>query len=545
MDTDRRTVALLLTGAAYLALSTPARGRPPGVSSALSEQPWARWDDHDRPRRGGVFRTAAPRYIGMLNPNRWPVLDWNSLGYIHEKLLLTGEDYRPSIAWLAESLVAEDAKTTLITLRAGARFHDGTPMTADSLKQQLAWIQDADSQAWSRPMISALAAVEVVGPLQLRVRFSHPWAAFPGLMSTVPGYVLSSAALRADARKFETRQPAGTGPFLVDEVSPGNFLKLKRNPHWWFAKAVGRPDMPYFDGIHIAVIPEPGVRLANFRAGQLDGLSLDKSQYLLLKDDKRVAVFVTPSPNTAALRFNSARGPCSDLRVRQAVSHAIDRRALIAGTEYGLGRPASGLFPHEHWARNPKLQPVPFDPRRSRELLARAGFEKGLGLTGFLLNDTVSALRAEAIQRMLQQVGITWKVELLTPVAATARLEQGHWDLGPGGWSFIHDPDPVVTSLYHPSGALSAGRENNPALVRLIESARKELDPERRRRLYHELETLITEGCYDVWLWYEETAVAYHHYVKGYDHIAARKYKEVYLRSHPMWFVDGKPGRVA
>jgi ABC-type transport system substrate-binding protein len=76
-------------------------------------------------------------------------------------------------------------------------------------------------------------------------------------MANVPGYVLSAQALQADAEKYDS-QPQGTGPYMLEEASPGNFLKLKRNPNWWFAKASGHPDMPYFDGVHVSVISRPG-----------------------------------------------------------------------------------------------------------------------------------------------------------------------------------------------------------------------------------------------------------------------------------------------
>ena len=82
-----------------------------------------------------------------------------------------------------------------------------------------------------------------------------------------------TTALAAGAKDLDNN-PVGTGPFMLDEASPGNFLKLKRNPNWWFAKFIGRPDMPYFDGIKNTVIPDPSVRLANLRAGKLDSMAM-------------------------------------------------------------------------------------------------------------------------------------------------------------------------------------------------------------------------------------------------------------------------------
>ena len=82
---------------------------------------------------------------------------------------------------------------------------------------------------------------------------------------------------------------------MFEEGSPGNYLKLKRNPNWWFGKFIGNPDMPYFDGLHVSIIPDPSVRLANLRAGKLDNMAIDPSQYPMIKNDKSLNVYVYPA----------------------------------------------------------------------------------------------------------------------------------------------------------------------------------------------------------------------------------------------------------
>lgn len=535
---DRRDALSALFGIACMALVPSARA---AMASALGDQPWAVYNDKETPVRGGVYRLAWPTYIGMLNPNHWPVTDWVTMGNIHEKLLITDGSYRPVVPWLAESVVREGPTQVLLSLRDGVRFHDGTPLTAEGLRDQIAWLTKPDSTAWSKSMLDNLAGVEVVGPRQLRWTFKKPWGNFEGVIANVPGYALSMTALAQDEKTFDVA-PSGVGAYIVEEARPGNHLKLKRNPDWWFAKAIGRPDMPYFDGIHISVIPDPGVRLANFRAGRLDALVLDKSQYPMLKNDKRIQVHVQPEPTTAGLRFNSAQGVFTDVRLRKAVAHAIDRRALIAGTQHGVGRPAAGLYPDDHWAANPDLQAPEYNPELAKRLLAEAGHANGLSITGYYGNSQSQQTVAEAIKGMLAKVGITWQVELLAPVAATQRLREGRFDLAQGGWGFIYDPDLAATGLYHPSGAFSGGRQKDEQLVALIEAARNELDLDKRAAAYRDIGRHVGEQCLDVWLWWEEVATAYQPYVRGYDAVQHRRDKEVYVRSHHLWFAKGKPG---
>lgn len=543
MDAERREALQWLSALAGLALLPDAGDAQAQSLPSIADQPWAKLNPGDKPVRGGIYRIAGPLFVGNMNPHRWPVNDWIAITYMHDKLMITDGTYRPTVPFMAESVVREGANAVVMTLRAGITFHDGTPLDAEAVKHTIDWIRTPANAAWSVSMLPGLDAVEVLEPLKLRWKFKDAWAAFEGVASNVPGYIMSPTALKKDPKRFETVEPKGTGAFMVDEASPGNYLKLKRNPNWWLAKALKR-DVPYFDGIHISVIPDPAVRLANFRSGRLDALGLDKPQYPLLKDDKNVVVHVFPQNHAVAYRFNSAKGPCTDLRVRRAISHAIDRKALIAGTQHGLGRIASGLYPSDHWAHNPELKPIEFNPKLSRELLAQAGFEKGLTLRGYVVNVTASVAVAEAVKNMLAQVGVTWQVEALAPVAATERLKSGDFDLAAGGWLFIFDPDLAMTGLYHPSGAFGHGRAADPTLVADIESARNETAPEVRKAKYRLLDKRIADAYLDCYLWWEESATAYQKWVKGWDNETFKVHREAWFATHPLWFAEGKPGKL-
>ena len=537
-DPDRRAFILGFVATALGAAVLP--GSALAVGGAIRDQPWAKWDySKDKPARGGYLRTAAAQYIGKMNPNHWPVLDWIAMGYFHERLLVTDGEYNPTVPWLAEQVSFEDPKTVLMRLREGITFHDGSSFDAEAVKYQIDWIREPKSSAWTAAWLAQLDSVEVVDARTLRWRFKGPWAAFVGVMANVPGYALSAKALREDADKYDS-QPQGTGPYVLEEASPGNFLKVKRNPNWWFAKASGNPDMPYFDGIHIAVIPDPAVRLANLRAGKLDVLVLDKAQYPPLRNDPAFNIWRLPGNHVTALRFNTTKGVFQDIRLRKAVSHAIDRKALIAGTQFGLARLASCMFPSDHWCHNPELQPVAYDPELSRKLLAEAGHAKGLTIRGYYPNTAAAQTVAEAVKNMLGKVGITWDVELLAPAASATRMKELDYDLATGGWVFIYDPDLMPTGLYHPDGGFNFGRSRNAAAIALIEAGRVEVDLEKRRKIYWQLEKVLYDSYEDAWLWWEETVVAYRKEVQGWDQENYLKYKDAWFWSHPLWFKDGK-----
>ena len=103
-----------------------------------------------KPVRGGIYNTAGAVYIGLMNPNHWPVNDWSTMSYFYEKLIITDGNYRPTIPWLAESWKFLNEVTVIMKLRQGVQFHDGSPFNAESLKYQMDWIKDAKNGAWNR-----------------------------------------------------------------------------------------------------------------------------------------------------------------------------------------------------------------------------------------------------------------------------------------------------------------------------------------------------------------------------------------------------------
>jgi peptide/nickel transport system substrate-binding protein len=336
-------------------------------------------------------------------------------------------------------------------------------------------------------------------------------------------------------------KPVGTGPYLLEEHNPGSWTRVKRNPGWWFGRSIGHPDMPYFDGILTTVIPDPAVTFANLKAEKIHGMSLSKAQFDIARKDPNLKVFAVPLNTVRGYRFNHSRQPFSDLRVRQAAAYAIDRKALVAGIEFGLGRVATCAYPEDHWAHNPDLKPWPHDPEKARRLLREAGYEKGLAVSGYVFSDPQARARAEAVKGMLAEVGIDWKVDFLDPAAAAERMKKRDYQLAYGDYTYIFDPDLLATSVYDPKGGYNFGRSRNAAAIVLLEAGRLEVDMEKRRKIYHRLEQVLYESCEDIWLFWEMAVTAYRKNVMGYDYEMAVRHKRIWETSHPFWFQGGKP----
>ena len=598
--------------AALLIFVNPALGvEDTNVWNWTKDRPkpaWFRWDsEKSKPVRGGYIRYASSRYIGLMNPNHWPVYDWVAITQMYEDLVYVESDWKPSFPWLAESYHYPNPTTNIMKLRKGIKYHDGSDFNAQSIKYLMEYIQDKKNGCWSRAWIEPIKSVEVIDDHTVKWNFKRPWAGFLGMMATVPGYMISQKALEGDvaliesvklktklgnAKKVVTREmkklekakakggsklkkaqskvkkarkkmgkiekqyaaaaakavgaksvdkhPVGTGRYMFEEGRPGNYLKLKRNPNWWFGKSIGQPDMPYADGMIITVISDLTVRLANLRAGKIHSMGVSPAQVMMLKRDPNIRMTSQTSNFLVAMRFNTQKGPCKDIRIRKAISHAIDRKAILAGTAFNQGIIASSMYMEDHWCHNPNLEPVKYDPELSKRLLAEAGYPNGLTIKGYMSNLPDSATRAAAIRNMLSKVNITWNVDLLDNVAISDRMKNPEYDMAEGGWAYIKDPDMMATGLYHPDGGFNYGRSNNPEAIKLIMAGNAEIDEEKRQQIYWKLEEVLYNNYEDAWLYWPIGNTARSKKLVGYDVKLHDLGREGYWFSHPEWLKDGK-----
>ena len=586
-------VGLLIFSALALALAAGAAETKgtydPWAWSRKNLNPtWMEWGKAywpTQPVRGGYFRRAAQTYIGLMNPNHWPVNDWVSISYFYEGRMMYNGEYRQRNPWLVESWEFVNPTTVLETYKRGVQFHDGTPMNAHSLKYLVDWIGDRRNGCWSRGMLKRFSSIEVVDEYTIKWTTKTPWGSYPaGIM----GFLISPKALAGDvlileakeaegearrlqqkaeqsgkeedraaartaaeaarkvaeaakAKKSTDQYPVGTGPFMLEEAKPGNYLKVKRNPNWWFGRSIGRPEMPYFDGILVTIIPDPSIQLANLKAGKIDTMDMSKAQYDIVKKDPNLRVHTFLDNNTTLLLFNQAKGPLQDIRVRQAVSHALSRKALVAGAQFGLAREASSIYPSDHWAHNPKLEPVLYNPALSKKLLAEAGYAQGLTIKGTSYSDPGSDTVAQAVKHMLAQVGIDWQVQALDPVAVSDRMKNLEYEMSLFGQPYIQDPDGPATAIYHPEGGFHFGRSKNDKIFALIEAGRSEIDETKRQKIYFDLEKALYDDYSDVWLWWNVAVVAYRKNVEGWNNDMWIKDRTLYSSSHPLWFKNGRP----
>ena len=252
-------------------------------------------------------------------------------------------------------------------------------------------------------------------------------------------------------------------------------------------------------------------------------------------------IWITPLNFTVLLGFNHQSAPFKDIRMRKAIALAIDRKALIAANEQGFGRVASCYFPDDHYAHNPNLKPVPYNPELAKKLMAEAGYAKGLKLKGLIYNDPGSVRFGEIIKAMLKRVGVDYELESTDPVSATDKARNLEYDLTTIVVIYIKDPDSSLTSTYYPSPDTDQPRRtNDPKVISMIEVGRKELNFEKRVKIYQDIEKVLYDNYEDAYLYYYTLITATRKRVLGYNREMSNAGGENYGATHPSWFKDGR-----
>src|SRR5207249_810255 len=305
---------------------------------------------------------------------------------------------------LAESwTTSADGKTWTFKLRRGVRFHNGREFVADDVKYTYERILDPKIGSGGRGYLSAIDQIDPVDKYTLRVTTKEPSASLlagmaGGWSAIVPREVIEQ---KGDLR----RTAVGTGPFVLQEWVPQSHLKAKKNPDYW------DKGKPYVDAVELRVIPDEANIVAQLRTGNVHHALLeDNKNYLLVKDDKRLIALRSPRLGFDMVMINHGRKPFQDVRVRQALSLAVDRQEVLQVAASGLGTVTGPLTPAmKPWALSLETFKEWYtpNPERAKKLLAEAGFPNGFKTTLKVIPTFPTMVAgAQVIAAQLKKVGV-------------------------------------------------------------------------------------------------------------------------------------------
>jgi peptide/nickel transport system substrate-binding protein len=337
---------------------------------------------------------------------------------IHDALVrpLPGQKMAPSLAesW-SES---PDGLVYEFKLRRGLKFHNGDPVTADDAK----WSFERYQGAGAREYRARVRQVEAVDPLTLRIHLKEPWPdfmTFYGTTATAAGIVLPRKYVEQVGVDGFRQRPVGAGPFKFVSQRPGVDVTLEANPGYWRrAPAIKRMIMKS--------VPDSTTRLAMLKSGETDfALFLDGPEAEAVTKDSRLQLVDTRHASIFWVEFADQwdpKSPWSDKRMRQAVNYALDRKATSEAACLGYCPPAGVIVPR---VMDFALQvpPHPYDPQKAKQLLAEAGFPKGIDAGDFSAIPGFATV-ADAVLNNLNAAGIRVRMRPMERAAFYASWQE-------------------------------------------------------------------------------------------------------------------------
>lgn len=386
---------------------------------------------------------------------------------------------------LAESWdISDDGLTYTFHLHDGVTFHDGSAMDAEDVKFSLDRARAEDSTNAQKALFAAIDTVEVVDPTTVKVTLSHPEGNFLFNMGWGDAVIVAPETAADNATN-----PVGTGPFKFVDWVKGDHVELMKNPDYW-----GEPVQ--LEKATFKFISDPTAAFAAMMAEDVDAFPNFPAPETLsqFEGDARFEVVIGSTEGETILAMNNGKPPFDDIKVRQAVSHAIDRQAIIDGAMFGYGTPIGTHFAPHNPAYVDLTDMYPYDPEKAKALLAEAGHGDGLTVSLKLPPPSYARRGGEIIQQQLAAIGVTAEIE---------NLEWAQWLEGPFK---ARDYDLTIVSHTEPMDIGIYARDDyyfdyhSDAFKAIMEELNNTTDPAKRAELLGDAQRQISEDAVNVFL---------------------------------------------
>src|SRR5712692_2519557 len=501
----------------------------------LSHPPVLWRADVGQPRRGGILRVRGfdpPNFDHHLTLAGFTQ---STVGFIYSKLVRhkVGADVTPG-AFIIEPDVAErwdelDDTTYVFYLRQGVKWHNKPPVNGRELvAEDVKFTYDrflTEPGNANRYLLDSVDHIEVVDRYTVKFLLKEPYVWFLSVLAyPISMWIVAPEVVQqfGDLKKAETA--IGTGPFILERYDPNVKTVFKRNPDYY------RDGQPYVDGVEWLVIPDESTGLAMYRTGQLDcgpGINWAVRQQDLEALKKthphlRYQDFLSQSGSVVTMRTDMP--PFTDARVRRAISHAIDRQAIIEAV-WGRGAPTPAVsrglvewtLPIDQLGAGAKY--YEYDPKEARRLLAEAGFPKGLKtqltVTSGLGRDRVD--EAQLVQGYLKDVGIEVELKIQEYGAYVATTVQGKFEgMVDGPIGVVWEPDGRLYRAYASDSSRNIGHVNDATLTAMLKEQRRTKDLEARKKLICDIQRYVAEQQYYVYLNSTTITTSWQPYVKNF-----------------------------
>ncbi|MBM7872205.1 peptide/nickel transport system substrate-binding protein [Clostridium pascui] len=416
------------------------------------------------------------------------------------------------VPMLADSFSQLDELTYEFKLKKGVKFHNGEEMKASDVKFSL---ERAAKSALVSHIFGDIDTNSFKIPNDYTISFKTkvPAAGFLSGLSHTGGSILSEKAVTAAGEKY-AMNPVGTGPFKFVSWTKGDRVELERFNDFYGEK-------PKFSKMTIRVIPEPTNRAIELESGGVDiAYEISSNDIKRIEENEKLQITRVIDNSTQYLGFNNQKKPFNDVKVRQAISYALNTKTIVESAWRGVGKVAVGpIGPNVRYS-DKSLQAHEYNVQKAKELLKEAGYEKGFKTSIWTNEKKERVDMATIMQSQLKEVGIEAEIKILEWGAYLDGLSKGEHDMFIIGWTCqTPDPDLAVYAPLHSSKAGTGGNYSffkNAKVDELIMKGRVMKDSPEREEVYKEIQKEVKDQAPWVFLSNGEQVVGTSKNVKGF-----------------------------
>lgn len=444
---------------------------------------------------------------------------------------------------LAKEWEEGEGNTWNFKLKKDTTFHNGSNFTAEDVKATLDRVNDAAVASQAAFLYEMITEVEVVGEHEVRIHTEYPFAPLPSHLAHNTAGIISKDLIDEDYQSaldeasvdmtadeyYELREeggseyeavvdkisahigsvvasePDGTGHLKFQSRSAGEEVVLER-----FEAFQG--EERNFNNVTFRVIPENGARMAELETGGIQvAAEVDSTSAERVRNAEGTELIEQESVRMDYLGFNVEKEPFDDVKVRQAISYAIDKNEIISGVYDDMGIKASGPLAPDVWGYDENIEGIAHDMQHAKELLAETDAADGFSTTLWVNDDQQVIDSAIYIQEKLSELNIDVTIEQLEWGTYLERTGNGEHEMFLLGWTTVTaDADNGLYALFHSDNHGSTGNRSfysNDEVDALLEKGRKETDEEARFEAYSQAQEILVEEAPAAYLFHTNFAI--------------------------------------
>jgi peptide/nickel transport system substrate-binding protein len=445
------------------------------------------------------------------NPDIWAFMQ------IYQQLVkvnVKGDGFEPDLA--EKWSTSPDGRTWTFNLRKNAKFSNGDTVKGADVVWSLKRARDTKGPwKWA---LEAVEDIQAKDDFTVVISLKEPWAPFLADISLFSNSIMPEKVFKGAKDEDISNKPVGSGPWMLVDWKKGEELVLKANPHYY------EKGFPKSQELRIKYIPDDNGRIIALQSGDVDGIDYPPfSRMEELKKDAKLEAQLNPSTQVSHLSLNIREAPLNNVKFRQALAHATDRAAIVKAVCFGHCTPATTFLPMTTPFFNKGSKGYPYDLNKAKQLLKESGVATPLTLKIlYRANDAVHQPTAVALKEMWGKLGVTLELEPLDRAAATQRYRANQFQVYITSWTNdIPDPSQLASyalgftesQSYH-SGYQSAEMDG------LLAKGLREVNPEKRRQIYYEIQELELKDSPLIILYYSPYTIAINKKMKGFAQLA-------------------------